>query len=496
MSFQELIQSGQRSVTSLTSAVKVGKLLPSDIVGHFLSRIDRLNPKINAIVFGQGSLKDRAQDHESRSVNNTSLPLAGTPVVVKDNIAVKGWPLTCGSKILSGYISPFNATVIDRLVLAGAAIIGKSNLDEFAMGSSTEYSSFGPTKNPWSTDCVPGGSSGGSAAAVAAGLAPFALGSDTGGSIRQPASFCGIVGFKPTYGRVSRYGLVSYGSSLDQIGPMANNVKDAAIVFDVISGHDPCDSTSLPDSQGSALASIEAAKDLRGKKIGMIVELNGLGVHEDIISSVKQAAEVFRNLGASLEPVSVPSLGHCVPAYYILATAEASANLARFDGVRYGQRVEDSGASINDIYRKSRSSGFGDEVKKRILLGTFVLSAGYYDAYYGKAMAVRKKITTDLEQVFTQYDLLLSPTAPTTAYKIGEKSNDPLSMYLGDICTISANLAGSPALSVPCGFDKSGLPIGLQLMGAKGRDELVLTAGHLFEMARGSHGARLPLGFG
>ena len=481
-----------RCATTLASEVESGASSAAKVIEHFKGRISKFNSTLNALI----TESDQTEKEGEKSLKTHSKgPLAGVPVVVKDNIAVKGWRLSCGSKILGKYVSPFDAHVVQRLRSAGAVIIGKTNLDEFAMGSSNESSCFGPTKNPWALDRVPGGSSGGSAAAVCAGLAPIALGSDTGGSIRQPAAFCGIVGFKPTYGRVSRYGLVAYGSSLDQIGPLTNSVKDAALVFDVISGHDPRDSMSVVGPAGNAREAIARQKDLSKIKIGLISELMGDGVQPDVRSSVNEALTILKGLGSQIESVNVPSLKHSVAAYYILATAEASANLARFDGIRYGVRIESPGANLQDVYKKSRSQGFGREVKKRIMLGTFVLSSGYYDAYYAKAMALRKIITSELDLLFSKYDFLVSPTVPTTAYKIGEKIDDPLAMYLGDICTISANLAGLPALSIPSGFDGLGLPIGIQLMAARYNDEMLFATGNLFEAARGSL-IRQPAGIG
>ncbi|MEO2113153.1 MAG: Asp-tRNA(Asn)/Glu-tRNA(Gln) amidotransferase subunit GatA, partial [Acidimicrobiales bacterium] len=411
----------------------------------------------------------RADDLDRRIADGEDPgPLAGVPVALKDNLCTRGIDTTCGSRILEGWRPPYDATVVERLAGAGAVAIGKTNLDEFAMGSSTENSAFGPTRNPLDTSRVPGGSSGGSAAAVAAGFAPLALGSDTGGSIRQPAALCGTVGVKPTYGRVSRYGLVAFGSSLDQIGPFANSVEDAALLLEVIGGHDPRDSTSIPEASPDLLGGL--GQGVEGLRIGLISELMGgpdqaasvEGIADDVRARVEQAAEALAAAGATVEHASVPSTIYGLSAYYLIAPAEASSNLARFDGVRFGLRVDaDTAAEMNTA---TRTAGFGDEVKRRIMLGTYALSAGYYDAYYGKSQKVRTLIQQDFARAYESFDLLLSPTAPTTAFPLGDKTGDPMLMYLNDVCTIPSNLAGHPSMSVPFGSGDDGLPVGVQVL--------------------------------
>jgi aspartyl-tRNA(Asn)/glutamyl-tRNA(Gln) amidotransferase subunit A len=386
-------------------------------------------------------------------------PLAGVPVALKDNLCTRGIPTTCSSRILEGWCPPYDATVVARLHQSGAVIVGKTNLDEFAMGSSTENSAFGPTHNPHALDRVPGGSSGGSAAAVAAGFACVALGSDTGGSIRQPASLCGVVGAKPTYGTVSRYGLVAFASSLDQIGPLAGNVADAALVLEVIAGHDPFDSTSIPSSAPSVVAALDEGVD--GLRVGLARELLD-GVDGDVAARVMAAAEALERDGAKVTEASVPAATYGLSAYYLIAPAEASSNLARYDGVRYGLRVD--GADVTDMYSATRAAGFGAEVKRRIMLGTYALSAGYYDAYYGQAQRVRTLIIRDFEAAYASHDLLLAPTTPTVAFPIGAKTEDPLAMYLSDVCTIPSNLTGHPAVTVPYGTGAGGLPVGVQVL--------------------------------
>ena len=441
--------------------------------------IQNLKARIKTV---DASVKAYLKVSESESVSGKG-PLRGIPISVKDNMCTAGWETTCASKILKGYIPPYDATVIRKLKEAGAVILGKLNMDEFAFGSSNESSAFGPVHNPWNLDCVPGGSSGGSAASVAADLAIAALGSDTGGSIRQPASFCGVVGLKPTYGRVSRYGLIAFGSSLDQIGPITKMVEDAAIMMNVIAGHDPLDSTSanlpVPDYTQSLV------KNVKGLKIGLPKEYFIKGLHPEVEKSIRNAAKLYQDLGAQVIEVSIPHASYAVHVYYIVATAEASSNLGRFDGVEYGLRVERP--NLQEMYFDTRDQGFGQEAKRRILLGTFVLSAGYYDAYYLKGLKVRTLLKRDFESAFKQVDVILSPTAPTPPFKFGEKTNDPISMYLSDIYTISANLAGIPAISIPAGFSQDGLPIGLQLMGRPFEEETLFRASYTFEQSTDFH---------
>ena len=429
-------------------------------------------------------MRQAAESDARRSAGNSQSLLDGVPIAVKDNIMIEGQICSCASKILSNVVSPYDATVISKMRDAGIVTFGRTNMDEFAMGSSCENSAFAKTANPCDTTRVPGGSSGGSAAAVAAGEVPAALGSDTGGSIRQPASFCGVVGLKPTYGRVSRYGLVAFASSLDQIGPLTNSVKDSAMLLDVISGHDPKDSTSLNEPSAGFADSLDDAKSLKGVKIGLPKEYFELdGLDSGVEKVVRSAIDKFKDMGAEMVDVSLPHSKYAIASYYVIATAEASANLARFDGIRYGVRCDEA-ADLTETYLKSRGDGFGDEVKRRILLGTFVLSSGYYDAYYLRAQKARTLIRRDFENVFASCDVILSPTAPTTPFKLGEKVSDPLQMYLADIYTISLNLTGFCGISVPAGTSASdGLPVGIQLMGPALGEKNLLRISHTFETA-------------
>ena len=458
------------SVRSTAAAVRAGERSALSVVEEHLAAIDAHEDEIHAfnLVLADESLA-RAEELDRRIADGGDPgPLTGVPVALKDNLCTRGIDTTCGSRILEGWRPPYDATAVERLAEAGAVVIGKTNCDEFAMGSSTENSAFGPTLNPLDTSRVPGGSSGGSAAAVAAGFAPLALGSDTGGSIRQPAALCGTVGVKPTYGRVSRYGLVAFGSSLDQIGPFAATVEDAALLLEAIGGHDPRDSTSIPEAFPDLLGVL--GQGVEGLRIGIISELMGgpdraasvEGIADDVRARVEQAAEALATAGATVEHASVPSTIYGLSAYYLIAPAEASSNLARFDGVRFGLRVDaDTAPEMNTA---TRTAGFGDEVKRRIMLGTYALSAGYYDAYYGRSQKVRTLIQRDFARAYETFDLLLSPTAPTTAFPVGERTDDPMMMYLADVCTIPSNLAGHPSMSVPFGTGDDGLPVGVQVL--------------------------------
>lgn len=420
-----------------------------------------------------------AKEVDEKIKNGEKLPLlAGIPIAVKDNICLENYPTTASSKMLENFVSPYNANVVKKLRENLIPVTGKTNLDEFAMGSSTENSAFKKTRNPWNLNKVPGGSSGGSAACVAAGESVISLGSDTGGSIRLPASFCGVVGIKPTYGRISRFGLIAFASSLDQIGPFGRCVEDAAMALQVISGHDPYDSTSIEQAVPDYLASLK--KDITGLKIGVVSEFLDEGLQPEVKNAISNSIKVFENLGAKIEEISLPHNKYAVGTYYIIATAEASANLARYDGVKYGYRTPKS-ENIMEMYTKTREEGFGDEVKRRIMLGTYALSSGYYDAYYKKAQQLRTLIRRDFDRAWEKVDLLICPTCPTTSFDIGSKVSDPLSMYLMDIATITANLAGIPGMSLPCGFDNGGLPIGLQILAPILSEEIMLRAAYAFE---------------
>lgn len=451
-----------------------------DVVKAFFDKIKADDEKVKAfITLCEEDAMKAAEKVQARIDAGEEIgPLAGIPIAIKDNMCTKGVKTTCASKILENFIPPYDATVITRLKEAGAIIVGKTNMDEFAMGGSTEHSAFFKTHNPVNLNKVPGGSSGGSAAAVAGDFAPLSLGSDTGGSIRQPASFCGIVGLKPTYGLISRYGLVAFASSFDQIGPFAKDIEDTANLLNVIAGHDEMDSTS------AQLEKVDYTKalvdDVKGLKIGVPKEFMAEGVSEDVKAAVTNAIEKFKALGAEVSECSLPVTQYALPTYYIVACAEASSNLARFDGIRYGYRTTNY-ESLEDIYKNSRSEGFGEEVKRRIILGTYVLSSGYYDAYYKKAQRVRTLVKEGYEQVFEKYDLILTPTAPSVAFDIGSKVNDPLEMYMSDLLTVSINLAGIPAISIPCGKNSEGMPIGLQIISKHFNESKLLQAAYTFE---------------
>lgn len=459
-----------------------GDTTPPAIIEQLFSRIEKGDGKIKAFVLAN---KEKAVKNAAASKNSGKL--AGVPVLLKDNICVKGELTTCASRILAGFKPPYDSTVTRKLEDAGAILIGKANMDEFAFGSSCETSCYGATKNPWDTTRIPGGSSGGSAAAVASDETILALGSDTGGSIRQPAALCGVVGLKPTYGRVSRYGLIAFASSLDQIGPITKDVEDAALLLQVIAGYDEMDSTSVdlpvPDYTKSL------TKNVKGLRIGVPKEYFIEGLDKEVEASVRSAIELLKSLGAEVKEISLPHTEYAVSTYYIVATAEASSNLARFDGVQYGLRADDAKDMI-DMYIKTRSQGFGNEAKRRILLGTYCLSTGYYDAYYLKAQKIRTKIREDFDKAFQVCDCIITPTSPTPAFKIGEKTSDPLSMYLSDIYTIPANLAGLPAISIPCGFSKAGLPIGLQILAKAFDEETIFKTAYTFEQNTEFHKKR------
>ena len=484
----------QLTISELAPKLAERKVSARDVTQACLDRIQRIDGQVRAFIsfdaadaLAQADEADRAL---ASGATHAQRPLLGVPVAIKDVIAVKGQPLNCGSKILGKFISPYDATVIQKLKAAGAVVFGRANMDEFAMGSSTENSAFHTTRNPWDTSRIPGGSSGGSAAAVASDECIAALGSDTGGSIRQPACHCSCVGLKPSYGRVSRYGLVAFASSLDQIGCFAKTVRDAALVLEVLSGADPCDSTSVPQPVPHYAAGLDG--DIKGLKLGLAKEYMIGGLDPEVKQAVDAAVKQLEKLGAEIIEISLPHTDYAVATYYIIATAEASANLARFDGIRYGLRVP--GADPIELYSKTRGAGFGLEVKRRIILGTYALSSGYYDAYYLRAQKVRTLIRNDFLKAFEKLDAIVAPTSPSAAFKIGEKADDPLQMYLMDIFTISANLAGICGISIPCGFTAAPkLPIGLQLLGKPFGEEKILRAAHAFEESTDWHKAKPPL---
>ncbi|MEZ6119862.1 MAG: Asp-tRNA(Asn)/Glu-tRNA(Gln) amidotransferase subunit GatA [Pirellulaceae bacterium] len=487
------------SATELKNKIDSGELSSAQVCRAFLDQIERLDEKIGAFIQVDPDqvLRDAEAIDQKRLRGETVGPLSGLPVAIKDNLCTQGQVTSCASKMLANFRPPYDATVIAKLRAADAVLIGKTNLDEFAMGGSTENSAVKQTANPWDVNRVPGGSSGGAAACVAAKMAPLSLGTDTGGSIRQPAAFCGVTGLKPTYGRVSRYGLVAFASSLDQIGPIAANAGDAALLLSAIAGHDALDSTSSPEAVPDYVDVV--SQPLTGLKIGLVSEHHGAGVDSEVLSAVDQAVKVFHSLGAEVHEVSFPHSKYGIAAYYIIAPSEASSNLARFDSAHYGYRTDEATmmaelaaeksanpkgeaeSPLIRMYRKSRAEGFGTEVKRRIMLGTYALSAGYYDAYYLKALKVRRLIRQDYDQAFQQVDLVLGPSTPGLPFCLGEMADDPLSMYLQDLCTVGANLAGVPSISIPCGFSKSGLPIGLQLQGPAFAEAKLLQAAHMFQ---------------
>ncbi|MGQ0550090.1 MAG: Asp-tRNA(Asn)/Glu-tRNA(Gln) amidotransferase subunit GatA [Armatimonadota bacterium] len=482
-----------RTARALRAAYAAGTRRPSEVIEETLARIAARDGDLHAFlsVDEEGARAEAAawDERYAKAAGSDGLPaLAGIPIAIKDNMCTRGVPTTAGSRILDGWRPPYDATVVTRLRHAGAIILGKTNLDEFAMGSSTENSAFGPTRNPWDPTRVAGGSSGGSAAAVAAGLAPLALGSDTGGSIRLPAGFCGVVGLKPTYGRVSRYGLVAFASSLDQIGPIAADVTDCALLLGAIAGHDSADTTSAALPVPDYLAALRTSA--RGVRVGVPEEAFGAGLAPGVETAIRAALDVFSAQGMPVERIGLPTIDAALPAYYLIAPAEASSNLARYDGVQYGMRAASD--DLHEMYTQTRRAGFGPEVKRRIMLGTYALSAGYYEAYYLKAQRVRTLVARDFARAFERVDVVVMPVAPTPAFAIGEKVDDPLQMYLSDIFTIPVNLAGLPGLTLPCGFD-GGLPVGLQLIGRAFEEETLLRAAYAYEQATSWHRRRPPV---
>lgn len=470
----------ERTIFEHAEALRKKEYSSVQLTQAYLEQIDKKDKTIGAYitVTADRAIESAKAFDEGRFSDSEISPLAGIPCGIKDNMCTKGIKTTCASKMLGGYIPPYSAHVVEKLEKSGAVILGKLNMDEFAMGSTTENSAFKVCRNPLDTDRVPGGSSGGSAAAVAAREAVYTLGSDTGGSIRQPASFCGVVGMKPTYGSVSRYGLVAFASSLDQIGPITSTVLDNALVLNAIVGHDKRDATSVKRVYNDFTADIK--NGVKGMKIGVPEEFFGEGISDDVRKAVLAATDTYRALGAELVSVSMPSIDYALSAYYVISSAEASSNLARFDGVRYGYRCDDY-SNIDELYRKSRSEGFGSEVKKRIMLGTFALSSGYYDAYYKKALQVRSLVRKDFDEAFGKCDFIISPVTPTVAYKIGEKTGDSLQMYMGDAYSVPVNIAGIPALTLPCGIGEGGMPVGMQLIGPAFSEGLLYRAGFAFE---------------
>lgn len=475
---------GELTALELGAAIKKGEVSITEAAQAALDAVAAKDGALNAFITVTGERALERAERLQAGVKDAGSPLYGVPMAVKDNICTKGVKTSCASKILGDFAPPYDAAVVDKLAHAGAVCLGKLNMDEFAMGSTSETSFYGPVKNPWDLGRVPGGSSGGAAAAVAAGMGWYAVGSDTGGSIRQPASHCGVTGMKPTYGTVSRYGLVAHASSLDQIGPVGRDAADCAAILDVLQGKDARDGTSLDGRYGNLLSGLTG--DVRGQTIGLPADCFGDGLDGEVKTAVLAVADVLKNRGAQVVELPFPVMEYVVPAYYIIAAAEASSNLSRFDGVKYGWRAEKY-EGLADLYRKTRTQGFGPEVKRRILLGTFVLSSGYYDAYYKKALQVKAVIKDEFDQVFRRCDMLLTPVAPATAPRLGESLSDPLRMYLGDVYTVPANLAGLPGLSMPCGFDGRGLPIGAQLIGPRFGEGRLLNAAHAFQLDTDFH---------
>ena len=473
----------QLTAVELGKKIKNKEVTVKECVEAALAQVDAVEGQIHSFVTidRERALKKAEEVQSKIDAGELTGPLAGVPVAIKDNMCTEGLLTTCSSKILYNFVPTYTSEAVLNLEKAGAVIIGKTNMDEFAMGSTTETSAFGPTKNPWNTDHVPGGSSGGSGTAVAAEEVPYALGSDTGGSIRQPSSFCGVVGIKPTYGTVSRYGLIAYGSSLDQIGPVAKDVTDCATILEAIASYDPKDSTSVQREDYDFTSAL--VDDVKGLRIGIPRDYFGEGLDEEVKAAVLGAAKVLEEKGAIVEEFDLSLVEYAIPAYYVIASAEASSNLARFDGVKYGYRTEEY-EGLHNMYKKSRSEGFGPEVKRRIMLGSFVLSSGYYDAYYLKALRTKALIKQAFDKAFEKYDVILGPAAPTTAPKLGESLSDPIKMYLGDIYTISVNLAGLPGLSMPCGIDSKGLPIGVQMIGDCFKEKNIIRAAYAFEQTR------------
>lgn len=486
LKFQKFYKEGLRvditrlTVHELCDKLQNKEITIEEITKNYVERIKEIEPKVESFVTicEEQAVEKAKEIQEKVEKGEMTSKFAGIPIGIKDNMCTKGIKTTCSSKMLENFIAPYNATVVEKLETEGMIDLGKLNMDEFAMGASTEYSYFKKTKNPWNLKTVPGGSSGGSAAAVAADLVPWALGSDTGGSIRQPASFCGVVGLKPTYGLVSRYGLVAFASSLDQIGPITKDVEDAAMLLNVIAGHDEKDTTSEQREKEDYTKAL--VKDVTKMKIGVPKEFFGEGLNAEVKAKLEETIQTYKDLGAEIEEFSLDIAHYALASYYIIACAEASSNLGRFDGIRYGYRTE-TYTSLKDIYKNSRSEGFGEEVKRRIILGTYVLSSGYYDAYYKKAQKVRTLVKNEFAKAFEKYDVILTPTSPTVAFEIGTRSNNPLEMYLADICTVSVNIAGLPGISIPCGVDSNNMPIGVQLIGNYFKESIVLQAAYTLE---------------